>query len=107
MMILRAIRQAGFENLTFENAANGQEGLEKYDTFSPDIILSDWNMPVMDGMDFLKAVKQKNPDVRFGFVTSQATLLMKQEAKNAGALFLISKPFTADSFKDHLTPYIT
>ena len=107
MMIRRAIRQAGFGNLTFEDAANGQEGLEKYDSFVPDIILSDWNMPVMDGMDFLKAVRKKNVGVRFGFVTSQATLVMKQEAKKAGALFLISKPFTPDNFKDHLDPYLS
>ena len=60
-----------------------------------------------DGYEFLKAVKRRNASARFGFITSQATLVMKQEAKKAGALFLISKPFTPENFKDHLDPYLS
>ena len=64
MMIRRAIRQAGFGNLTFEDAANGQEGLEKYDSFAPDIILSDWNMPVMDGFQFMEEFAELLPSLK-------------------------------------------
>jgi two-component system, chemotaxis family, chemotaxis protein CheY len=44
--------------------------------------------------------------VPFGFVTSEGTPEMRQAAEDAGALFLVTKPFTADTFKDALDPIL-
>lgn len=106
MMVRRALRQAGFSSLEFDDAENGKKGLEKYESFSPDLVLSDWNMPEVDGLEFLVRLKNVHPDAKFGFVTSQATAIMKKQAKDAGALFLISKPFSPENFRDTLAPYI-
>ena len=106
MMIRRAIRQAGFE-ADFEDASNGQEGLEKHASFGPNLIISDWNMPVMDGLTFLTEVKKSDPSVHFGFVTSQSTPDMQQKAKQAGSEFLISKPFTPEVFRLNLSPFFS
>ena len=107
MMVRRALRQAGFSGLEFDDAANGKEGLEKYQSFSPDLVLSDWNMPEMDGLEFLIALKASHPTAKFGFITSQATAVMRKQASDAGALFLISKPFSPDGFRDTLQPYLS
>lgn len=65
----------------------------------PDIVLSDWNMPNMLGIDLLRAVRAEGCRVTFGFVTSEISEAIRQQAREAGASFLISKPFTPDNFK--------
>ncbi len=54
----------------------------------------------MDGIDLLRALRASGDQVPFGFVTSEGTPEMVDRAKASGALFLIAKPFTADSFRD-------
>jgi two-component system chemotaxis response regulator CheY len=63
------------------------------------LIFSDWNMPEMNGIDLLKALRAEGNNVRFGFVTSESQPQMKDQALDAGALFLIVKPFTAEDFQ--------
>ena len=64
-----------------------------------DVVLSDWNMPEMSGLELLNAVKGDNIGVQFGFITSESTPAMRQQASEAGAAFLIAKPFTVESFE--------
>ncbi len=78
-------------------AENGQEGLTQVDAESPDVILSDWNMPEMNGIEFLEALGAKGGHPPFGFVTSESTPEMVERATSAGAKFLVSKPFTPES----------
>lgn len=102
MIIMRHVRQAGFEDAEFVEAANGLEALEVNRQESPDLILCDWNMPEMDGHAFLRALRSEGYDVPFGFVTSESTPDMVALARDAGAMFLIAKPFTVDVFRDTL-----
>ncbi|MDJ0763171.1 MAG: response regulator [Myxococcota bacterium] len=106
MMVRRTLRQAGFENHTVEEASNGKEGLELVKSFKPDLVLCDWNMPEMTGIELLKALKAEGIGVKFGFVTSEGTDEMRQTAAVNGALFLISKPFNADTFQEKLGPLL-
>src|SRR3954465_4227298 len=96
MIVMRQLRQAGFGDDTIIEASSGAEGLEMVHKESPDLVLSDWNMPEMNGIDFLRALKEEGNPVRFGFVTSESTADMRETAIEAGALFLIAKPFTAE-----------
>lgn len=98
MIVTRTMRQAGFGDHEFVEACDGAEGLAKVAEISPDLVLSDWNMPELTGIEFLKALRERGDGVRFGFVTSESTDVMRQIAADAGALFLIAKPFTADTF---------
>lgn len=102
MMVVRTLRQAGFGDATIEEAENGAMGLEKALADPPDLILSDWNMPEMNGIDFLRNLREKGGKTRFGFVTSEGGQDMRDMASEAGALFLITKPFTAEKFKEQL-----
>ncbi|MEE9386029.1 MAG: response regulator [Nannocystaceae bacterium] len=105
-IVKRTLRQAGFGGHETHEAANGTEGLEAIGTFVPDLVLCDWNMPQMNGIELLKALRGKGDETPFGFVTSEGTPEMKQGAFDAGAKFLIVKPFTADDFEQQLGVFL-
>ncbi len=102
MIVTRTLRQAGLGAHTVVEACDGAEGLALCASESQDLVLSDWNMPNVTGIDFLRALRASGDDVRFGFVTSESTEAMRATAEQAGALFLIGKPFTADTFAEVL-----
>jgi two-component system chemotaxis response regulator CheY len=102
MIVTRTLRQAGYADHEFLEAENGAEGVAAVAEHHPDLVLSDWNMPEMSGIEFLQALRAKGDGVRFGFVTSESTDSMRALAAESGALFLIAKPFTADTFADAL-----
>ena len=102
MIVTRTLRQAGFGEHEYLEAENGAEGLAQVGAESPDLVLSDWNMPEMNGIEFLQALRAGGDTVKFGFVTSESTDAMRDLAAESGALFLIAKPFTADTFSDAL-----
>ena len=106
MIIQRAIRQAGYRSITVCEAENGAQALEKLRGEKPLLILSDWNMPEMSGIDFLKQVRAAQNDVPFGFITSETSPGIKEIAMNSGATFLISKPFSPEDVQEALTPIL-
>ena len=98
MIVRRALASAdGYANADVVEAENGQEGLEAVAAESPDVILSDWNMPEMNGIEFLEQLNAQGDHPPFGFVTSESTPEMHERATAAGAKFLVSKPFTPES----------
>jgi two-component system chemotaxis response regulator CheY len=106
MIIQRAIRQAGYRSITVGEAENGAQALEKLKGEQPLLIISDWNMPEMSGIDFLKQVRAAENDVPFGFITSETSHSIREIAMNSGATFLISKPFSPEDVQDALTPIL-
>lgn len=99
MIVKRTLRQAGQEDHEIEEAGDGSEALPMVESFKPDLIMSDWNMPEMTGIEFLRALRAAGNNVRFGFVTSEGTSDMRQIADEAGAEFLITKPFDSATFE--------
>jgi two-component system chemotaxis response regulator CheY len=99
-IVIRTLRQAGYEDADVSEAADGREGLGKTASDRPDLVLSDWNMPEMAGIDFLRALRAAGNEVPFGFVTSEGSPEMRQLAAASGAAFLIAKPFSADDFAE-------
>lgn len=94
--ILRMIlRQAGFET---EEACHGEEALTKLATDLPDLTLLDWNMPVMSGLEVLKAVRADHrlDGMRVMMVTTEAESREMADALDAGANEYVMKPFTRD-----------
>ena len=105
-IVQRAIRQAGFRGLSVGEAENGVQGLEKLRTEKPKLVLSDWNMPEMSGIEFLVQVRASENKVPFGFITSEASATIKQLAMDSGANFLITKPFSPEDVQEALTPIL-
>jgi two-component system chemotaxis response regulator CheY len=106
LLVQRAIRQAGYRGLTVCEAENGADALEKLKTVTPKLILSDWNMPEMSGIDFLRKLREENNLTPFGFITSEASPKFKDIALNNGASFIIVKPFNADDVQAALEPIL-
>ncbi len=101
-IIIRTLRQAGFEGHTIDEAHDGQAALERIDASTPDLVLTDWNMPTMDGIDLLMAVRARGKEIPFVFITSEATDEMHALAYREGAVAVITKPFTAKTFQAQL-----
>ena len=87
------LNKAGFTNLTM--AVNGLDGLERVKAEKPDLVISDWNMPEMDGLEFLKALRQMDEFKHLPFImaTAQSDKGQQLAAKEAGASGHIPKPF--------------
>ena len=101
-IVIRTLRQAGYDDHEIVEAEDGADALAKVSSEQPDLVLSDWNMPNMTGLECLQALRSSGSTVPFGFVTSEGSEEMRDRAANAGALFLIAKPFTAETFTDAL-----
>jgi two-component system chemotaxis response regulator CheY len=106
MIIQRAIRQAGYRALVVGEAENGLQALEKLRETTPLLVISDWNMPEMSGIDFLAQLRAENNFVPFGFITAEASSEIRKLAIHTGATFLISKPFTPEDVQGALTPIL-
>ncbi len=106
MIVGRTLRKAGFEGHQIEEAVDGADALGKIEAAAPDLVLADWNMPNMNGLQLLQALSEREDMPVFGFVTSEATSQMRAEANAAGARFMINKPFTPDSFRAALEPIL-
>ena len=99
-IVIRALRQAGEGGHDIAEAENGRHALEVVREHGPDLVLCDWNMPEMSGIDFLDTLRAQGNQVPFGFVTSEGSDDMRARAAQSGAAFLIAKPFTPESFAD-------
>jgi two-component system chemotaxis response regulator CheY len=104
--VIRKVARQIFESLgyTCSEAENGQFALDACKAAFPDFVLLDWNMPVMNGLDFLKAVRQL-PDGNKPVVvlcTTENDLNHIQQALGAGANEYIMKPFDADIIRGKL-----
>ena len=98
-MIIRTLRQAGFGGNDIEQAEDGAVALEAVRAKLPDLVLADWNMPNMTGIELLEAMNNEGLKTLFGFITTEATPEMRSKASAGGAKFLISKPFSVESFE--------
>jgi two-component system chemotaxis response regulator CheY len=105
MIVRRTLRLAGY-HVEVKEACSGAEAFQAIQSAPVDLILCDWNMPEMNGLELLQKLQQSGKKVKFGFVTSESSEDMRNAAKDAGALFLITKPFTADGFRTVLQPII-
>lgn len=90
-LVTRSIRQAGYSADVVE-AEDGIQALTVAQDEKPNVILADWNMPNMTGIEMLKALRAGGDQTPVGFVTSESTAEIRVSAQQAGASFFLSKP---------------
>src|SRR5271170_5516588 len=107
-IIERALRQAGLDIGEVLAASNGAAALVEVQKGSLDIILSDINMPVMDGLEFLKslATVEAAKGVPVVMITTEGSEARVVEALSAGAKGYLRKPFTPEQVKERIAPLL-
>jgi two-component system, chemotaxis family, chemotaxis protein CheY len=107
-IVERSLRQAGLDALVVVEAGSGAEGLEVLKGATVDLILSDINMPVMDGIEFLHQIRAQKlaVGVPVVMITTESSEEHVKKAIEAGARGYIRKPFTADQFKERVIPLV-
>src|SRR3954468_15477188 len=93
----RAIRKTlneilGFEGYKIDEAADGEEGLKKFQTATYDVVLCDIKMPKLDGIEFLARASAINPDIPIIMISGHGNIETAVEAVKKGAFDFISKP---------------
>jgi two-component system chemotaxis response regulator CheY len=108
-IVERALRQAGLDSLVVHEAANGFEGLDLLKTKQVDLILSDINMPSMDGLEFLRQIQAQKlaPGVPVIMITTESSEEHVKQAIQSGARGYIRKPFTAEQVKERVLPLLS
>ena len=102
MLIRRTLRQAGYETATVEECGTGEEALTLVGKSQFDLIVSDWNMPAMSGPELVANLRKQGDATPVGFITTENTEAVRQQAHEMGARFLVAKPFTPESLSGAL-----
>jgi two-component system chemotaxis response regulator CheY len=106
-IICRTLRQAGLPVDGIYEAADGYEGLSQLASGNRiDLILSDINMPNMDGLEFISALREQGCQLPIVMLTTEGGEDMIAEAIRRGACASIKKPFTPEQLKEYLEKYL-
>ena len=107
-IVERSLRQAGVELEKVVEASNGAEALAAVSANELDLILCDINMPVMDGLEFVREAAKLEcaKNVPIVMITTEGSESHVLQALSAGARGYIRKPFTPDQVKEHVLPVL-
>jgi len=105
-IVERSLRQAGIDLEKVVEAGNGAEALAALGKEPVDLILCDINMPVMDGLEFVRQLPTLDnaKGVPVVMITTEGSENHVVQALSAGARGYIRKPFTPDQVKEHVLP---
>ncbi len=107
-IVARALQQGGIAVGEILEAGNGAEALELIGREKVDLVLSDINMPVMDGLEFVRQLQsvENAKGVPVVMITTEGSESHVMEAISCGARGYIRKPFTPDQMKQHVVPLL-
>jgi two-component system, chemotaxis family, chemotaxis protein CheY len=99
-IIINTLSRIGYSDVA--EAEHGKAGLEKLKQGGVEMIITDWNMPEMDGLEFVQAVRGQNPNIPILMVTTNAAKEDIVQALQAGVNNYVVKPFTPDTLKEKI-----
>ncbi len=103
-VLVNTLTEAGHEVIA--EAANGEEALKELENVTPDLITLDITMPVMDGLETLKAVREKYPELKVIMISAAGQKNKVLQALKDGALDFIRKPFEKDDMLEVIGKYV-
>jgi CheY-like chemotaxis protein len=105
-IIRRSLEKAGYKDNDFRTAANGVIALDIIREWEPDLVISDWYMPEMDGIELIRALSREMLNIKVGLITTETSEQKNQEAITAGALFVVHKPFEVVELQNAILPIV-
>ena len=107
-IVERSLRQAGLGLSQVFEAGNGAEALASIQANPVDLVLCDINMPVMDGLEFVRQLSaiESAKQIPVVMITTEGSEGHVVQALSAGARGYIRKPFTPDQVKEHVLPVL-
>ena len=100
LLIRSVVASMGYE--VVGEAADGRRAVELFETTSPDLVLLDINMPLMDGIAALKALRERSESVAIIMLTSLASAEIVEEVLEAGATYHLRKDLPVAELKDEI-----
>jgi len=97
-IVMRSLTDMGYKD--FAEAENGQVALNAVQAGGIDLVITDWNMPVMSGLEFVTELRATHPDLPILMVTTNASNQDVFQALSAGVNNYVVKPFTPDTLKE-------
>jgi hypothetical protein len=93
-IIRRVLEAIGYPSIEVRVASEAETALSILAEFTPDLVITDWHMPKMTGLEFLKAIRNQSAfNLQVGFVTTESNPAKLEEARLNGAVFIVNKPF--------------
>ena len=104
-IIIRTIKASGFSDAEFLQAGNGKEALEILVNDWVDLVVTDYNMPDMNGMELINEMKKDDilQAIPVLVVTTEGSRQKVEEFLAKGAAGYVKKPFTPEAIRDHIT----
>ena len=99
-IIINTLSRIGYSDVV--EAEHGKAGLEKLGQGGVEMIVTDWNMPEMDGLEFVNQVRAGNPSIPILMVTTNAAKEDIVAALQAGVNNYVVKPFTPETLKEKI-----
>jgi CheY-like chemotaxis protein len=102
-IVSRVIEDCGYPGVEVRRAADGEEALSLLPSFTPQLMITDWHMPRVSGLELLQTLRQLGQtSVKVGFVTTESRPAMLEQARTNGAAFIVNKPFRDNELIDHI-----
>jgi two-component system chemotaxis response regulator CheY len=106
---MRTIHKRCLNKLRVTDVAEAEDGVQALKLFEGgafDLVLTDWNMPNMDGLTLLKEIRKRNTKIPVVMVTTEAERSRIIEAREAGVSDYLVKPFTPDGLRERIELWV-
>lgn len=104
MIQRRCLNKLGIENIV--DTADGRQALDLIEQFDFDVVLTDWNMPIMDGLTLLKEIRKLNTEIPVIMITTESDRARVVAAVEAGVSDYLVKPFSPDVLREKLERWV-
>ena len=101
-IVKRILTNAGYADHDFRFSDDGEGAIREIVQWKPDMVLLDWHMPGISGLQVLRKIQELEIDTKIGLITAEKNASSIEQAKQAGAVFVVHKPFTNKELKESL-----
>lgn len=105
-IVRRGLQNMGVENLEVKTTYNGRSALELIKEWDPFLVVSDYHMPEMTGLELMQEMNRQMLDINIGFVTTENAENKISELIDSGAKFVVKKPFDFETLQHAVLPLL-